>query len=187
MQKLATLLLLFAVLLFTQCKESEDILPERLSSPLTCLDGTETDVNTNDCKVNWSCEYIFLKNSSLTFTNNETSGSVEINPGNNLVFQAIFVSDDHPGIADDENKESLYFEISSELESFYAEGSQLDLLNVHWQRTCFCADVSFKKPEIGCLQGQKIDNQHWQIQGNLSFKYDSYTTVVPIDAVYEFK
>ncbi|MCB0518819.1 MAG: hypothetical protein H6577_19040 [Lewinellaceae bacterium] len=170
-------------LLLSNC-DKNDKLPECPQCDFTCLDGSEPNVFSNDCKDNWDCLYRLHENSQLNYVLEEYFDQVNINAGNKLVFETNLSTLGEANIADDEVTDFLYFEIDPSQESFAAEGDELDLLNVRFQQQCFCANVHFRKPASGCMQGQKIDDSHWKIQANLVIEYDSWTQEVRVDAVY---
>ena len=166
------------------CKKDKDKLPECPACNFTCLDGTEQDIFTNDCISNWTCQYDLHDNSKLEYISNANHDEALVKSGDKLVFETILNTQGTPNIADDEVTKTLYFEIDPTQESFSVEGDQLDLLNVRYQKSCFCSDVHFNKPSSGCMQGQKIDENHWQVQANLVIPWSTVSLDARLDAVF---
>lgn len=165
-----------------QCKK-EDKLPECPNCDFTCIPQGEPDVVTNDCKNNFTCNFELHPNSKLDY--NDVNFDNYIKSGSNLVFRMHLHTDGEVNIADDEFTDLLYFEIDPATGSFSAENDELDLLNVRFQQLCFCADVSPKKPASGCMQGQKLDENHWKVQANLTIDYGIFPKEVKVEAVFQ--
>jgi hypothetical protein len=182
MKKVPYFLLAFLVI---GCdKELVQNLPECTNCTFTCVSEGESDVSTNDCISNWNCQYNLIEDAKIVYSNGEYDGTASVKPGSNLVFEAILNTEGSPMIADDEVTKSFYFEVDAAQESFSAEGDDLILLNVRYQRGCYCTDVRFKQPVSGCMQGQKIDATHWQVQANLEIPYESGSLQFKLDATF---
>lgn len=174
-------LLLTGLLIFSlQCRKNDDLLPECPNCNFTCIAEGEPDVFSNACRDNFTCEFKWQGNAQLDYSDNTAA---QINPGNKLVFTAQIETEGHEGIADDEFTDLLYFEIAPSMNSFSAEGEELSLLNVRYRRACYCLNRELIIPE-GCMQGQRIDADHWQIQANLTIDYGTWTKALKIDAVF---
>lgn len=175
-------LLISFIFVCFQCKK-EDTLPECPNCDFTCIPQGEPDVVTNDCKNNFTCDFGLHPNSKLDYSDENFDNYIK--SGNNLVFRMSLHTEGEDIIADDEFTDLLYFEIDPSMESFSAENDNLDLLNVRFQQLCFCADVKTKKPASGCMQGQKIDDNHWKVQANLTIQYPSWEKEVKVEAVFK--
>jgi hypothetical protein len=165
-------------------KEIVQNLPECTNCTFTCVSEGEPDAYSNDCISDWNCQYNLFEDAEIVYSNGEYDGTATVKPGSNLVFEAILETDGSPMIADDEVTKSLYFEVNAGQESFSVEGDDLNLLNVRYQRSCYCTDVRFKQPVSGCMQGQKIDETHWKVQANLEVSYDNGSIPFKLDAVF---
>ncbi len=185
MRKLQFFLLAALPLFFAQCKD--DKLPSCPGCEFTCLEGNENGLFTNGCQSNWDCRYKIHENAQIQYEEGEHEDLVSIQEGSHLVFETILETEGAANVADDEFTNKLYFEIDPSQESFFAEGDQLDLLNLRFQQYCYCVDVHFNKPSSGCLQGQKIDENYWKIQANLIIDFSYGTEEVKVDAVYELE
>jgi hypothetical protein len=177
------LIVLTCILFLTlQCKK-QDQLPECPNCNFTCLPDSEPGVVTNDCMNNFTCTFGLHPDSKLAYTDDDFDNYIK--SGGKLVFRMRLRTEGEAHIADDEFTDLLFFEIDQAQESFSAEGSELDLLNVRFQQLCFCADVKTKKPVSGCMQGQKIDDEHWRVQADLTIQYPSWTKEMKVDAVFK--
>lgn len=176
------ILLVCSVFAAAGCDE-KDKLPECLDCDFTCIPQGTTNVVTNDCKSNFACDMELHPASKLDYSD-DNSGNY-IKSGSNLVFRMHLHTDGEVNIADDEFTDLLYFEIDPATGSFSAENDELDLLNVRFQQLCFCADVSPKKPASGCMQGQKLDENHWKVQANLTIDYGIFPKEVKVEAVFQ--
>ena len=173
-------------LLATSCKDDE--VPKVPTCPncnFTCLDENEQgEIATNDCITNWDCSYTFYQNAKVEYSVNQTFQTATVNTGDKLVFEAILSTEGSPEIADDELTRTIYFELDPTQESFSAEADDLKLLNTRYQNSCYCVDLSYKKPISGCMQGQKIDEENWQVQANFVVQFDFGDVPVKFDAVF---
>lgn len=147
-----------------------------------CLDPVNDEPITNDCLPNFECQFVIHENSKLDY--NSSSGDI-ILPGNKRVFEVAYSTQGDPTIADDEFFDLLTFEIDAGLDSFEAEGDQLESLNLRYIRSCFCMEVAFKEPVSGCVQGQKINDQFWRIQFKGDFEYSFGMRTIAVDVVLE--
>jgi hypothetical protein len=174
------LLLTGIILLSLQCRKNDGLLPECQDCNLTCIAEGDQDVFSNTCRNNYTCTFKWQENAQLDYSANTAA---QINPGDKLVFSVRIETDGHEGIADDEFTDLVYFEIDPSMDSFSVESGELNLINARYRQACYCGDTGFKIPE-GCIQGQRIDADHWQIQANLTIEYASWTKALKIDAVF---
>jgi len=185
MKKIAVAAFALFLLVATGCKKEKlpnEKLPECPDCAFSCLESLEPDVLTNACFVRYTCSFLLRKDSRLIYSESNTESYVR--PGSKLVFSLASSTQGAPNIADDEITEVLYFELEPGMESFSAEAGQMDLLNLRFQRHCYCYDTDLKKPTGGCMQGQRIDDSHWKVQGNLTFSYDFGTVPFKFEAVF---
>ncbi|MBK8568295.1 MAG: hypothetical protein IPN76_34560 [Saprospiraceae bacterium] len=172
-------------ILVTNCNSDDDTkLADCPNCNFDCIAAGESDVSTNDCPSNWDCHYNLKENSTIEYSNDEYHGSAAVKAGANLVFELTLGTEGSPMVIDDEQTKSLYFEIEASHESFSVEGDDLDLLNIRYQVSCYCADTRFKEPVSGCVQGQKIDGNQWRVQGSLEIPYSIENTSFNFDAVF---
>ncbi len=185
MKNTIAICLLAFISIFFSCKSDEDVkLPDCPNCSFSCLSEGEQDVSTNDCPDNWSCYFNLFDNSKIEYSNDEYSGSASVKNGDKLVLEMVLQTEGSAMIADDELKKSLYFELDALQESFSAEGDGLKLLNVRYQHGCFCTETQFKEPVSGCMQGQKIDETHWRVQGSLEIPYSQGNLPLRFDATF---
>lgn len=128
----------------------------------TCLDGTESDILTNDCLTDYECTFKILGDSEINIE--ESSG---IGDGNKTVFEMITHTEGSPLIIDDEFTNTFIFELDASQESFSVENEELEAMNAHSRRICFCPNHDFYKLTQGCMQGEKQDDGTWFIQADL--------------------
>ena len=154
-------------LLLLQACSSDDVgIPICEDCQFTCLDGSELNIITNDCIENWECNFNVLPNSKVD--KNQVEGSAS---GSKNVFQIINRKPEGPDGADGEFTNILVFELDESQTSFSVEGSELSLLNIHFNRICYCSDVGFREFVTGCMQGEYRENT-WYVQGNLIITFD---------------
>ena len=132
-----------------------------------CIDGMPA---FNPTPIPNSNEYnlVFFQNSRLEITESDRINSVEIKPGDNLVFQYEYVKNDNPNIADDEYTERIIFEIPANIDSFVISGEDLKKSNAVFGVFCFCLDHGYFWIDDGCIKGEKVDDKHWNIAINIS-------------------
>jgi len=178
------LLLTGIILLSLQCRKNDGLLPECPDCNLTCIAEGERDVFSNTCRNNYTCTFKWQENAQLDYSNRSLA---QIKAGDNLVFSADVYTNGNPNATDDEFANLLYFEIDPLLDRFSVEGAELNAINARYMQSCFCAERDLKIPE-GCIQGQRIDAEHWQIQANLTILYthgsSNWTNELKIDAVF---
>ncbi|MCC6725574.1 MAG: hypothetical protein IT258_13790 [Saprospiraceae bacterium] len=185
MKKAFAISIFVLVALFFSCKSNDDVkLPDCPNCNFTCLAEGESDVSTNECPNNWQCQFNLLKDSKIEYANDEHSGSASIKEGDKLVFELTLETEGSAMVADDELKKSLYFEVDALQESFSVEGDDLNLLNLRYQNACYCFDTRFNQPSSGCMQGQKIDETHWRVQGNLEIPLNNSSLPFKFDATF---
>lgn len=184
--KIAKFILLALVAVFyLGCNDDDDSkLPDCPNCNFDCIAEGESDVSTNDCLDNWQCQFNFFTDSKLSYSNDEYTGYASVNTGDNLVFELILQTEGSAVIADDELKKSLYFELDGPQDSFSAAGDDLSILNVRYQHGCFCSETQFKEPNGGCMQGQKIDETHWRVQGSLEIPFSNGNLPLKFDATF---
>lgn len=121
--------------------------------------------------------YTYFDESELTLASSDDSymvyGSIE--SGENLVFEYIFEAHDEENIADDEYSETIRFEIDPTLEQFsYSDDELLNIKTVFTQY-CYCyfalTDSKNVNP-IGTISGEKISENEWKININVTFYGD---------------
>ncbi len=178
-------LLVFLALSAFQCKKDKLAdLPECPNCNFTCLEPSDPDAWTNNCKSNWDCQFDLHPDSKLHYDFNQYLDEATIEPGSKQVFKFRAETEGSAIIADDEFTDFLFFEIPGDQESFSASDDELEGMNLRYQVLCYCSDVHLKKPASGCMQGQKIDETHWRVQANLVIEYEFGTQEVKLDAVF---
>jgi hypothetical protein len=162
------LILLFslAIFAFHACSKDEEPPSTCEHCEFTCLDTIDSDVITNDCLPNWECSFAVHSQSRVDI--NEFHGLAS---GDKNVFLLYNYTEGDPGIADDETAISLVFELDKSQNSFTAKDNDLKLMQVHFQRFCYCSEVDFKQVSLGCIQGERQSDGTWFIQGNLFIFY----------------
>ena len=145
----------------------------------TCLDMIEEDVITNNCVENWECSFKELPKSKV-----DISKFDGFTVGDKNVFQMSNDTEGDLGIADDEVSRVLVFELNENQNSFSAEDGELENMNVHFRRICYCPEVEFKKVTSGCMQGEKQTDGSWFIQGNLNVPYSFSNIEIKFDAQF---
>ena len=179
--KFLTLFCLFTIAF--ACKKKEVvILPFCETCEFDCVDLLNDTPLTNDCLDNYDCTFTVHENSKLDYSNNNFD---PVKSGNKRVFKMFSDTEGSAMIADDEFTNILTFQVEANLESFEIGNDELEAVNLRFINLCFCSEVEFKKASLGCIQGQKIDDQFWQIQVNADFEYATFTRTVAVDAVFE--
>lgn len=123
-------------------------------------------------------KYEFFKNSELSISQIEGSYMKygTISTGDNLVFKYTFIKDDEKQIADDEYAEFILFEVDSNLDSFLIEGTDLESSKAILTKSCFCyfpdGDDEKNVAPSGSISGEKIANNKWRINLDVSFYSD---------------
>lgn len=177
--------LLFVIstaLIFQACDKGDEI----TSLKFNCLEGengTDQTIWTNDCIDNWTCDYTIFVNSAVDTMEYNAIGS-----GSDLVFQLRYDLTSNPLVPDDDFTGFVTFEIKSDEESFSFDSESLSDNQVYYHYICFCFPyVGYIQPTLGCLQGEKQEDNSWLVQGNLFFgeDIDGDEIYVLFDAVFE--
>jgi len=131
-----------------------------------CIDGMPdfAPINTNNNEYDFS----FFEDSQLSVQESDRIDGVEIVSGDRLVFQYEYVKDDKPNIADDEYTERILFEIPTELDSFILSGEDLKSSDAVFGAFCFCLDRGYFWINEGCIKGEKVNENTWNIAINVS-------------------
>ena len=145
----------------------------------TCLDVNEDDVFTINCLDNWECEFKVLPESKVDI--DEYYG---LTNGTKNAFQMINSTQGDLAIADDEFTNILVFELEESQNSFSVMDSELEDMQVHFQRICFCAEVDFIPITSGCMEGEKQSDGPWFIQGSLNVSYSFGDFDIKFDAQF---
>lgn len=180
--KNTTFLFLFAFMLIQACNNDTGIfnnVPTCENCNFTCVETIDSTVFTNNCLDNWTCSYEVIPNAKVDIEESDGYKS-----GNKNVFKMITRTEGNPMIADDEFTHNLVFELDENQNSFSVENADLEKMNVHFQRSCFCAFRDFIEITSGCLQGEKQADGTWLIQGNLIATYDWGDIDVKFDAQF---
>ena len=156
-----TFFLLFPMLfLISACDKEKMEVPLCEDCNFTCLGQNEPNILTNDCQDNWDCSFRVRSQSKIALE--EPQG---VSSGDKHVFQMIRSTEGEEAIADDEFTEILVFELEASQNSFSVEEEELQSMQVHFRRVCFCSDVNFRPVTEGCLQGEKQEDGSWFVQG----------------------
>lgn len=171
-------MLIFVIVLFCQsCDTEDDLIPTCENCTFTCIRVGDTAVFSNICMANWDCQFNVLPNARIKIE--ETEGVAE---GANTVFQMMNSTLGSAIIADDEVTTVLVFELDNSKTSFTAEGEELQLLNMHFNRICYCVERGFVPVKVGCVQGEKQPDGQWFVQGSVIASYSYGDLTVKFDA-----
>lgn len=146
-----------------------------------CLKTNDTNINTNDCFDNWTCNYTIRNEAKI-----ETKNKATIVDGKKTVFEMINRTEGDLTIADDEYTKVLILEIDSELNSFSATDDELENLKLQYSIGCYCSETEFKKVITGCIQGELQESGEWRIQSKLLVDYSYGIEEVNLDALFSF-
>lgn len=165
--KKRTILLLTCIAFLTACKTEE---------PKNCI-CNETEFIADPIPNTSEYSLTFQENSAIEIKNNQNFNEVSIIEGNKLVFEFKYVKDDEPFIADDELTETILFEIDDNSDSFELIDNDLEDASVVFGRFCFCVDAGYHLISNGCINGQKLADDKWQINMSIVYKaeYDTIT------------
>ena len=163
MKKFIYLLAIFLTIL-QACNEdmeqgNDKEVPTCEQCDFNCLDSNDTDIITNNCLDNWTCSFQISPQSKVDIE--EYEGKTI---GNKNVFQMINSTEGSPMIADDELTNILVLELEESQNSFTVEGAEMENMDVHFRRICYCIDSEFKAVTTGCIQGEKQTDGTWFIK-----------------------
>ena len=165
MKRVKICFLVTFIVSITSCIKNNEEVPELCPDcNFTCLDETDSEIINNNCDDNQTCSFSIYPDASLNLID---QAAMNWKSGNKDVFLFSIYTDPDPNIVDEESTILLGFELPSDQTSFSLEGSQLNDINLHSQRLCYCAGIPFHKVEKGCLQGKQQSNGSWWVQGNL--------------------
>ena len=164
-----TILFLLSILVvLSSCSKDKEKVLSCEDCNFTCLDQSEPNVYTNDCRDNWECSFKVFSQSSIDL--DENLGVVS---GDKNVFQMVRSTDGDDDIADDEFTNVLVFDLEEAQNSFSVEDGDLAIMRVHYRSICFCREVDFNAITTGCLQGEKQADGSWFVQGYIEGSSES--------------
>jgi len=175
--KATIITILLALFIFSSCKKNE--VPTCKNCNFDCLEANEHDVITNNCLANWECDFVVVPDSKV-----DVEEYLGFTSGAKNVFQMLKSTQGEEFIADDEFTDILVFELDDSQKSFSADNNELEKMNVHFKRVCFCSEVLFLPITTGCLQGEKQSNGSWFVQGKLTIPFSYGSEVVKLDAEF---
>ena len=108
-------------------------------------------------------EYIVHPNSKLEIETTQYGISIDIIPGDKLVFEYHFTKESNPNISDSGYDEYLYFEQVAGTEDFRLTSEDLRLNNTYLRRACFCMFTDFRPVTTGEISGEKTGNMEWNV------------------------
>jgi hypothetical protein len=187
MQRIIQFLSIITLVGFISCGEKEGdiiILPKCMDCEFSCVDLSNENPLTNDCLDNHTCTFEVHPNSKTDYSQLVQD---PIKSGDKLVFQLKTDTQGAPEIADDEFTRVLTFEMDPDITSFSLEVDQFDDVNLRFILLCFCSDVNFKQATAGCIEGEKITDEFWQVQINADFLIANTSLSVVADAVFEIQ
>ena len=98
-----------------------------------------------------------------------------------------FNKDDNPNIADDEYGEAIYFEVDPNKNSFHLSSDDLDDAKTVFGRFCFYVDGGFHSVDEGCIIGEKITENKWEVSFSLRINstWEPITVMVSEEFILE--
>lgn len=177
--KNSVFVLFITLVLIQACNKEDERIPACENCNFTCLDMNETDVITNDCMNDWECVFKVIPQSKVDISENQG----QIN-GDKIVFQMINDTQGDSGIADDEITDIVVFELDESQNSFSVQDSELEAMNVHFRRVCYCNETEFKAVTSGCIQGEKQLDGTWFVQSKLNVPFSGRIIEVKFDAQF---
>jgi len=129
-----------------------------------------------------STSYQFQRNTQIIF-NSDTIDFIDVNgdsafyvhrfttvePGENIVFEYTYISEDDVDIADDEYVEHLRFEVPMNNSSISATDEVLTNLKTNLAYSCFCPIDGPILITKGFIEGQQTNENEWNIELELEF------------------
>jgi len=171
---------ILALILLQACHQDVIQIPTCENCGFNCLGMNEPGVITNNCINNWECDFKVVPQSKVHLGKHQGLAR-----GNKNVFQMINSTEGDARVVDDEITNILVFELNESQNSFSVEDGELRMMQVHFMRSCNCADVDFKSVSSGCIQGERQANGTWLIQGNLIVPYSFRSFEVKFDAQFD--
>lgn len=114
----------------------------------------------------------YFESSSIQTQNDPNFFLASIENGNNLVFEYKYVLEADPDIADSGFSETILFEIDPSLEEFTYRDQELEGINTYYRHICFCESIESILVNSGSISGTKINNNSWNIDININFRYE---------------
>ena len=103
-----------------------------------------------------------------------------ITEGTNLVFEYKYSAEEEVNTQDDEYLEFIRFEISSDLNEFSYQDTELSDIKVVFSKSCFCFfdyDPNKDVPPTGTMSGEKISRTEWKISIDVTFYGDEHKSI----------
>ncbi|MES1197746.1 MAG: hypothetical protein ABUL41_00530, partial [Chitinophagaceae bacterium] len=125
--------------------------------------------NKNNDSDSWKTveTFTFTNNKRIDTARNNTYFFVQVNPGNNIVFEYDYQKTAPSNIADGDLYQHLYFEIPSTATTFTYSDAALANASCYFLRSCFCGDVGTKPVTSGTIHGVKRSATKWTINVDL--------------------
>ncbi|NJB37779.1 hypothetical protein [Croceivirga sp. JEA036] len=136
---------------------------------LSCSKSDDEDQDTTK-------SYSYTENARLQIPDAETDFFVvTVGQGSNLMFTYELVKKADPNLADSGYSESILFELDAALNEFSYSDEDLQQLNMYYRQICFCVNTESIAITSGTIQGQRVNQDTWEIQLNveIDFGYDS--------------
>jgi len=168
-----------ALILIQACNKDGAQIPNCYNCNFTCLEINETDAITNNCINNWECLFKVTSMSKVDVSDNQG-----LSNGDKIVFQMINSNQGELVLADAQITNILVFQIDESQNSFSVNDNELEEMQTHFRRKCFCVESEFKAITSGCMQGEKQSDGTWFVQGNLIVPYSNINAEVKFDAQF---
>jgi len=111
--------------------------------------------------------------------------NAEVIPGYAQTFRMIRTFQDNPNIADDEFTEKLFFEVPTSLSNFQIQNEELKTAKMVYGSLAYSRDRGYYKVEKGCMEGMKMENGSWKVQGEITIQTRTKRKIVrTIQAVF---
>ncbi len=158
------------------------LIPVSLFALISC---NNQEIKPTHCQEG-DCSYFYQENKQIVVDSSSNQVEFTVEAGNQLVFTYEYKKDDSPRIADDEYTENLIFAIDSSLSDFAYTDDQLSSTDLAFIAYCFCIDRTTAITS-GTLSGLKKDNNHWQIDLDVSFDRAGQTEQRTFSKVFTLK
>jgi hypothetical protein len=148
---------------FSACNDDEE--------KSTCVDNNP-DYNPIACPDSGECNTSIIESSTIVVNDLQDVNIGRIVDGEKTVFKFKFNTPEDILIPDANYVEAILFEIDSGTGDFFIKEDQLSNHNVLFGKLCLCTGQGYHRVESGCVKGEKLDENTWKVDINISLTID---------------
>lgn len=169
-------MLFIAAILLYSCEKDDDTGENCIDNNPEFLPAPIPEEGIHSLHFYSNSEIKTIEESGFTFSH--------ITSGSKTVFKYQYSIDPEEWIADDEYAEEILFEIEPGIDAFLISGSDLKRSTALFGQYCFCTWAGNIPITTGCIKGEKINDEEWKIDINISSEKDDQMIVKMLSEIF---